>query len=93
MRGRSEHFYVVEGANDSRAAVGGERRGMYGLAWLTGFALGVTLSVPQWLVLRRYVKRAVWWILANAVAWAFGMQIIFVAASNTPPAAYLLLVL
>jgi hypothetical protein len=66
---------------------------MYGMAVLMGLALGCTLGVPQWLVLRRYVQRAGWWTLANALAWAFGMPVIFIAASNAPPSNPFLLVL
>jgi len=66
---------------------------IYGLAVIMGLALGFTLGVPQWLVLRSYVERAGWWTLANALAWAFGMPIVFIAASNAPPSNPLLLVL
>ncbi|HEX4945036.1 MAG TPA: hypothetical protein VFZ34_00040 [Blastocatellia bacterium] len=54
----------------------------YVLAALMGLALGLTLGVPQWLVLRQYVRHAAWWIGANAVAWAVGMPLVFVAASS-----------
>jgi hypothetical protein len=30
-------------------------------------------------VLRRYVSRAGWWVLANAAAWTAGMAVIFIA--------------
>lgn len=65
---------------------------MYGMAMLMGFALGFTLGVPQWLVLRRYVWRAGYWTLANALAWAFGMPVVFIAAGSAPPANYFTLV-
>jgi hypothetical protein len=58
---------------------------MYGMAVLMGLALGFTLGVSQWMVLRRYVERAGWWTLANALAWAFGMPLVFLAAGNQPP--------
>lgn len=32
-----------------------------------GAATGVLVSLPQWFVLRRFVRRAGWWIMANAV--------------------------
>ena len=39
----------------------------------TGVALGGTvLGVPQWLVLRRQVARASWWVLASTVGWVVG---------------------
>lgn len=44
-----------------------------------GFALGIVLGFPQWLELRRYVKNAGWWILANALAWTIGMPQLFAA--------------
>lgn len=57
---------------------------MYGLAGAMGAVLGPILGVPQWLVLRRHVRRAIWWIPANAAAWAIGMPIVFVGASAPP---------
>ena len=48
-----------------------------GLAALMGLALGPVLATPQWVVLRKHVAKAAWWIPANALAWAFGMVIIF----------------
>jgi hypothetical protein len=53
---------------------------VYGLAALMGLAAGTILGTPQWLVLRRYVRRAAWWIGANALAWMPGMVLAFVAA-------------
>jgi hypothetical protein len=54
----------------------------YMLAAMMGCVLGPVLGVPQWLVLRRHVRRAGWWVLANSIAWAAGMPVIFLAASN-----------
>jgi hypothetical protein len=51
---------------------------VYGLAFLMGLVLGPVLGFAQWLVLRRYVRGAALWMPANAVAWAFGMVVIFV---------------
>lgn len=48
---------------------------------LLGPLVGALLGVAQWWMLRRYVQRAGWWVLANAVAWTAGMAIIF-AATN-----------
>jgi hypothetical protein len=71
---------------------------VYVLAAGMGFVLGPVLATPQWVVLRRYVRRAGWWILANALAWALGMAILFVGTSAIPegpipPAVIALLVL
>jgi hypothetical protein len=38
---------------------------------------GAVLSFAQWLVMRGKVKRAGLWILANMLAWTFGMPVIF----------------
>jgi hypothetical protein len=46
-------------------------------AALLGAAAGAALSFAQWLVLRRQVRRAGWWIPANMLAWLVGMPIIF----------------
>ena len=32
--------------------------------------------MAQWLVLRRHIPEASWWILANAIGWAVGWAII-----------------
>lgn len=50
---------------------------LYGLAAALGLVLGSVLGIPQWLVLRRYVLRAGWWVGANSLAWAIGMGAIF----------------
>jgi len=61
---------------------------MYGLAALMGAVLGPILGLPQWLVLRRHVQKAGWWVLANAAAWALGMPVVFVGASSVPPGGF-----
>jgi hypothetical protein len=48
-----------------------------GLAFFMGLALGPVLGFAQWLVLRKYVSHAALWMPANALAWAFGMVVIF----------------
>ncbi|HXL35698.1 MAG TPA: hypothetical protein VN954_00695 [Ktedonobacteraceae bacterium] len=58
---------------------------IYTLAAVMGFVLGPILGVPQWLVLRRYLPKAGWWVLANALAWMVGMVIVFVATNFIPP--------
>jgi len=56
-----------------------------GLAFVMGLVLGPILSVPQWLVLRLYLHRTGWWMLANALAWACGMVVIFLGTNLIPP--------
>jgi hypothetical protein len=38
-------------------------------------AIGSILGLTQWLVLRRYVGRAGWWVPANALAWIAGLTV------------------
>lgn len=49
-----------------------------------GMALGLILGAAQWVVLRRHVPHAGWWVLANAGAWAVGMALVFVGTSFIP---------
>ncbi len=43
------------------------------MAGYVGVAVGgVVVRVLQWLVLRRQVGRAGWWVLASTVGWAVG---------------------
>ncbi len=49
------------------------------VAAVMGAALGPVLGVPQWMALRGHVPRAGRWVLANSVAWAAGMPMIFLA--------------
>lgn len=65
---------------------------MYGMATMMGLALGFTLGVPQWIVLRRYLERTWWWMPANSLAWAIGMPLVFVAAGNEPPSNPIILI-
>jgi len=46
--------------------------------------LGPLLALPQWVVLRRHVVRAGWWIPGNAVAWTLGMPVIFIGMGLIP---------
>jgi hypothetical protein len=50
---------------------------VYALAFLIGLVLGPVLGFAQWLALRRYVRGASLRMPANALAWAFGMVVIF----------------
>lgn len=51
------------------------------LATMMGGVLGVVLAIPQWFVLRKYVQHALWWVPANALAWAVGMPQLFAGPS------------
>jgi len=42
-----------------------------------GIFAGVLLSTVQWLVLRRHIDHAFWWVPTHAAAWAVGMCIAF----------------
>lgn len=55
------------------------------LAVPLGLVTGAILGLPQWLVLKRYVSRAGWWVAANAAAWACGMPLIFAVAGAGAP--------
>ncbi|HEX2728741.1 MAG TPA: hypothetical protein VHM16_03240 [Rubrobacteraceae bacterium] len=65
---------------DGAASAEPEAAVVYGLAALMGLVAGAILGAPQWFVLRRHVRRAALWIPANALAWAPGMVLAFVAA-------------
>ncbi|MCY3896536.1 MAG: hypothetical protein OXG17_08710 [Chloroflexi bacterium] len=47
---------------------------------LTSLAVGLLAGTLQWLVLRRHVKRAAWWIPASALAMVAGMPLAGFAA-------------
>ncbi len=49
-----------------------------------GLVLGAILAAPQWLVLRRHVRRASWWAPANMLAWMVGMAVIFAGTLLIP---------
>jgi hypothetical protein len=49
-----------------------------------GLVLGPVLGIPQWRILRRFMRHAGWWVAANAVAWAAGMPVIFLVAGAIP---------
>jgi hypothetical protein len=58
------------------------------MALLAGILVGGIFGICQWLELRRYVCRSLYWILANALAWPVAAGIIYwgasVAAENWP---------
>lgn len=74
-------------SSDTGAAAPGQISDMlvYALAVGMGLVLGSILGVPQWLVLRRHLSKAGWWVLANALAWMLGMVVIFAGTSLIPP--------
>jgi len=55
------------------------------LVMAMGAGLGLTLGLPQWLVLRRYAGQAGWWVLANVVAWSLGLPAMLAVALCIPP--------
>jgi hypothetical protein len=57
----------------------------YGLVALMGLVLGPVLGLPQWLVLRRYVALAGWWMPAQSAARALGMIVIFLGTNAIGP--------
>ena len=40
-----------------------------------GAVVGLGLGSAQWLVLRRHVRSAGWWILANSLGWLAGLSL------------------
>ncbi|PSB26258.1 hypothetical protein C7B82_20275 [Stenomitos frigidus ULC18] len=45
--------------------------------FLMGAWVGSVLGLAQWLVLREHIRRAGWWVFANAIAWACGLLVAF----------------
>jgi len=65
--------------------------------WLTyvmaagmGLVSGVILALAQWLALRPHVRRAGWWLPANALAWLCGMPLVFLGMGAIPAGASVL---
>src|SRR5258708_714987 len=59
---------------------------------LSGAAIGVSVGLVQWFVLRRHIVYAGWWVLASGLAWAVGWSIISVVeetASGPTVTAYI----
>ena len=52
-----------------------------------GVGFLVSIGLPQWLVLRRQLRHAGWWVPANALAWPLGVAVPFVALALVPDAA------
>ena len=49
---------------------------------LSGAIIGAWLGVAQWLILRRHVVHAEWWVLATIPAWALGWSLISLAEDS-----------
>jgi hypothetical protein len=43
---------------------------------VTGVIIGAAVGIAQWLILRRGLAQAVWWIPANIAAWGLGWTLI-----------------
>lgn len=71
-------------ANDATPPVAMSDALQYTLAALMGLVLGPILGFPQWLVLRRHIPHAGLWLAANAVAWCWGMLMIFIVMGCVP---------
>jgi hypothetical protein len=52
-----------------------------GLAWPVA---GAAIGVAQWVLLRRYVHHAAWWIAIMALAWELGAVALFLAIATGP---------
>ena len=53
------------------------------VGWVGGVSIfGTVVGVLQWLVLRRQVPRAGWWVLASTVGWVVGLPL---GDINGPP--------
>jgi hypothetical protein len=46
---------------------------------LTEFVIGLTIGLAQWVVLRKQIEGAEWWILVSAFGWAAGRGLVAVA--------------
>lgn len=50
---------------------------------LLGILKGIILGFAQWLVLRRYIRNPIWWVLATTVGALLGWLMILVASNLT----------
>jgi hypothetical protein len=60
---------------------------LIGAMVLLGLLFLLSLGGAQWLVLRRHLPRAGWWVVANAVAWPLGVAVPVIALSLLPDGA------
>ncbi|MBU0672671.1 MAG: hypothetical protein KJ732_06565 [Candidatus Margulisbacteria bacterium] len=44
----------------------------------------LSIGYAQWLVLRKYIQKAGWWIAANAIAWPLGVAMTFIPITLVP---------
>src|SRR5919202_154359 len=51
-----------------------------------GISFLLSIGLPQWLVLRRHLPKAGWWMPANAVAWPLGVAMPFILLALVPDA-------
>jgi hypothetical protein len=54
-------------------------------ALVAGTVAGLSLGTVQWLMLRRYARRAGWWVVGTAVGWALGSLGYAVLLSGAAP--------
>ncbi|BAZ39612.1 hypothetical protein NIES4101_55660 [Calothrix sp. NIES-4101] len=46
--------------------------------FLLGAGLGAMLGFCQWLVIKNQIRFSIWWIVANAIAWAVGLFVAYI---------------
>jgi hypothetical protein len=66
---------VYAGVSDE-AKILGFFKGLF----LLGAGNGTVLGFCQWLVIKNQIRRSIWWIIANAVAWALGLFVAYLGA-------------
>lgn len=54
---------------------------------LLGAIFVASIGFAQWLILRRYIQKAGWWVLANALAWPLGVAVPFGGIAMVPDGA------
>lgn len=60
----------------SSAGILGAGSGMPEVAWFASvWTLGLLMGLLQWLVLRREIDGAGWWVVASPIAWAVGLPL------------------
>jgi hypothetical protein len=67
--------FVYAGVSDATRILG-----FFKGLFLLGAALGTILGFCQWLVIKNQIRFSMWWIVANAVAWALGLFIAYLGA-------------
>lgn len=74
-------FFVTEDADPQGVPVEPDPVIYYMMSIILGICLGALFGLFQWFVLKKYVKKASRWILANMMGWTLGMFFIFLFAS------------